>query len=294
MKNILGIEIDFRNLQKTGLSMTQAQSVSNICNQKVTMLLSKFDNIQNFSSQIEYNGKTVAVKKGNAVPADIKETLTQIGELSALQGYLMENIKAKVTLMNVISDFGFEFEKAPDYPEMQNRVDEAWGLAQLTTAEKGDFIFHEAMAAKYGQFIHKNGLLTSLRANLKKDSELEFIELKRDEKIPIEKTVFHTPEQLLEIHESLAVLHREHEQKLNYLKAKIKNLVSDENVRIQQRNQELQSEFQGKFQEWSSKRDIEQTKGLKEVAALRIFIIDLFKPQVDELLKGVEEKESTN
>ncbi len=55
---------------------------------------------------------------------------------------------------------------------------------------------------------------------------LEFMEIETGKKTPLKVTIHHTPEQLLEIHEELAALHRGYEQKVNYFKSKVKAFVS--------------------------------------------------------------------
>jgi hypothetical protein len=46
--------------------------------------------------------------------------------------------------------------------------------------------------------------------------------IKDGEKTPVEIKIHHNSEDLLKIHEELAALHRQYEQRVNYFKAKVK------------------------------------------------------------------------
>jgi hypothetical protein len=48
---------------------------------------------------------------------------------------------------------------------------------------------------------------------------------------------------LMVLHEEIAEQHRKYEQRVNYFKAKVKNLTSDENARIQKLNADKAAEF---------------------------------------------------
>jgi hypothetical protein len=115
-------------------------------------------------------------------------------------------------------------------------VNEKWGWDQLTVAEYNEFLEAEAFAAHIGQFIHKGGKLDQLRAELPTIKTLEFMEIETGKKTPMTISVHHKADDLMELHEELAGLHRGYEQKVNYFKAKVKNAVTAENARIAKEN----------------------------------------------------------
>lgn len=303
-----------RNLSAKGLSLSQAQSISNLCFQRTQDIAAQLSGINNYSKTFEHGAKTLTETPGKKLPADVVTLLMEKSRLHACQAFLMEHIQLKDKLIKETQRRGFVCElKDPETPEYKDfkvipSVDEEWGWIQLTNAEKNEYLEAEAFAAHIGQFIHKNGTLDHLRAELPNIKTLEFIELKRDEKTPLIVTVHHTPEQLLSLHNELAAEHRKHEQKVNYYKAKVKNLVTTENARIAKENAEAQSSVNAENQvlraEFQKKQEVyygevkrlqhefekSRQDEIKEIAALRIEVDPRFQPTIDLYLKQVSEE----
>ena len=68
-------------------------------------------------------------------------------------------------------------------------------------------------------------------------------EVQDGKKTPVKVTKHHHSQSLMQLHEDIAEQHRQYEQRVNYFKAKVKNLVSDENARIQKLNADKAAEF---------------------------------------------------
>jgi hypothetical protein len=186
----------------------------------------------------------------------------------------------------------------PDY-DVNYGVEESWGWQQLTDSEHSEYLQAEAMASHLGQFIHKHGKLTELRKELPGIPQVEWFSVKDGEKSPIKVTKHHVSGGLMILHEEIAELHRTYEQRVNYYKAKVKNLTSDENARIQKENADnaakflkLEKELNEKYKmaldayngevlrltmEFNSQRELK----IKETAALRINVDSRFQHIVD-------------
>ena len=109
----------------------------------------------------------------------------------------------------------------------------------------------------------------------------------------------HSADELLQLHEELAALHRGYEQRVNYFKSKVKNLVTAENARIarvngeeQARvnavNQKIMAEYEAEQKIWfdaekQAKFEFQQVieEQIKEIAAYRIQVPARFQPVVD-------------
>lgn len=235
------------SLAAKGLSMSTAQSISNLCNQRAKDITAQLADINNVSKELTIGTENYIETKGNPIPSNVVELLTAKAKLSATQAFLMENIKAKDTLINDIKSDYFMYEvPAPKKVELAsedlpNEVNEEWGWDQLTTAEYNEYLEAEAYASHIGQFIHKGGKLDKLRAELPTIKTLEFMEVEVGKKTPLKVSVHHTPEQLLTIHEELAALHRGYEQKVNYFKSKVKNSVTTQNAKVQKERGDIQA-----------------------------------------------------
>ena len=264
-------------LNKTGLSMSQAQTVSNLCNQMVRDIQMKLNMVNNASKTIFYQGTTHTMIQKCPLPSDIKWWLEKIGIYSACQGMLIENIKAKDTMLSELRNKQFvSTTEIPAYPELERyvpmaQVGEEWGWEQLTSAEIAEYIQSDSMAAHIGQFIHKNGKLDILRQELPQIPAMDWFKVNQitGETLPVTITIHHTTEQLWKTHEELAAVHREYEQKVNYYKAKVKNLVTAENARIaaengikqakvNQKNQDLMDVYTKELETYNGKVKVER------------------------------------
>jgi hypothetical protein len=299
------------NLQKSGLSLSQAASISNLCNQRAQEITNALAGVNNASKTFKSNGDTYTLEAAKALPGNVKEMLIEKGELHAAQAFLMSNIKAKDALLLEIKRRQFSHSiptpEKPTYVEFSptDLVSEEWAWDMLSQAEFAEYLEQEAYAAHVGQFIHKGGLLDDLRRGLNNVKALDFIELELGRKTPVKVDVHHKADELLKTHEELATLHRSYEMRVNYFKAKVKNLVTEENARISKENAVKQAEanvINAKLrQEYSDalakfndtvKVEFEQFEGarqasVQETAALRIGIDPRFQKTIDKFLKDL-------
>jgi hypothetical protein len=300
------------SLAAKGLSMSQAQSISNLCNQRSKDITAQLADINNVSKELVIGSDTYTEVKGNPIPANVVELLTAKARLSATQAFLMENIKAKDELINKIKYEGFQYSvEAPVRPQtisenIPTEVDEDFGWDTLTTAEYNEFIEAEAYASHIGQFIHKGGKLDRLRAELPTIKTLEFMEIEVGKKTPLKITIHHTAAQLLTIHEELAALHRGYEQKVNYFKSKIKNATTSENAKIQkergeiqarvnQQNSDLANAYKLAYEQWTAEQrkaqhEFEEKRQAKiqDAVNLKIEVAERFQSVVDEFLNQLK------
>lgn len=239
-----------RNLSTKGLSMSQAQSVSNLCNQNAVEIQRELDSYNNCSKTITVDGQSYLLQEGMSIPDNVIEKLKFKGDLHACQAFLMEAIKGKEAYMDELRratpDLSHlvkpERVYAPDFDELPG-VTESWGWKQLSDSEYSEYLQAEAMASHLGQFIHKSGKLSELRRQLPNTPSIEWFEVEEGKKTPVKVTKHHESQDLMELHEFIADEHRVYEQRVNYYKAKVKNLVSDENARIQKLNADNAAEF---------------------------------------------------
>ena len=295
------------SLATTGLSLSQAQSISNLCNQRVREIDNKLSVVNNASKQVTIDGVNYQETQPTPMPANVVDLLTEKARLSSAQAFLMENMRAKEDLLVSTRKQKFEFENIKPFPTRQNmelvseleEVDESWGWDQLTTAEYNEYLEAEAYAAHIGQFIHNRGKLDQLRKELPNIKTLEWLDVETGKKTPVRVITHHSADELLQLHEELAALHRGYEQRVNYFKAKVKNLVTAENARIarvngeeQARvnavNQKIMAEYEAEQKIWfdaekQAKFEFQQVieEQIKEIAAYRIQVPVRFQPVVD-------------
>ena len=239
-----------KHLSTKGLSMSQAQSISNLCNQRALEIQREIDSYNVCSKSIKVNGENYSLEDAYPMPSAILELLKEKGRLHATQAFLMEAIKEKDYVINRLIHTSFdsshivrpEFSEIPE-PDVPANVSESWGWEQLSESEHSEFLEADAMAAHLGQFIHKRGKLDNMRREVADLPSIEWMSVKEGEKTPVKINKHHTSQQLLATHEQIAAAHRTYEQRVNYFKAKVKNLVSDENARIQKVCSDLWAQY---------------------------------------------------
>ena len=300
------------SLASKGLSMSQAQSISNLCNQRSKDITAQLTDINNVSKELVIGEETYIETQANPIPVNVVQLLQAKARLSATQAFLMENIKAKDELINDIKYEQFKYDiEAPVRPTtisevLPNEVDADFGMDQLTTDEYNEYLEAEAYASHIGQFIHKRGTLDRLRAELPTIKTLEFMEIEVGKKTPLKVSVHHTPEQLLAIHEELAALHRGYEQRVNYFKSKAKNAITSENAKIQkergeiqarvnQQNSDLANAYKLAYEEWTANQrkaqhEFEEKRQarIQDAVNLKIEVAERFQDVVNEFLNQLK------
>ena len=305
------------SLASKGLSLSQAQSISNLCNQRALEITAKLSGINNYSKTVNHDGKTLTIVVGKELPTDVVALLTEKASLHACQAFLMENINAKDSLLKDLKRATADASSVefPDRPKtvsplvnQLSEVTEDWGWSQLSSGDICDYLEAEAFAAHIGQFIHQpsakgTGTLDTLRRELGQGiAPIDWMSIKEGEKTPVTITTHHTSEQLLAVHEELAGLHRGYEQRVNFFKAKVKNLTTAENARIAKINADAQNDAEklnndanavyetavkaANERVRSIQAEFEKTRQaqIKEVAALRINVDGRFQKVVDTFL----------
>lgn len=299
-----------------GLSISQAQSISNLCNQSATEITAKLLAVNNFKKTVKVEKEIKVIINPKPFPDNVVELVTKKASFHACQAFLMENIKAKDELLKVTRHAPADVSVV-NYPERPNFIDpvvgslaevsENFGWVLLTVPEYNEYLEAEAFAAHIGQFIHKNGILTGLRNELPNIPAIEWMTIKEGVKSPIDITVHHKPELLLSLHNDLAGAHRGYEQRVNYFKAKVKNLTTKENARIAKHNADLQNKaaktnnnLQVAY-ETAMKKATEQANDIRaefettrqqkisEIATMRINIDDRFQAVINEFLTKLPE-----
>lgn len=300
------------SLNTKGLSLSQAQSISNLCFQRTQDIANNLSVINNAEKTLKIDNETYVETVGNKIPDNVVGLLLEKALLHSTQAFLMENIKAKDAILKELKSKQFvsPFEY-PQYPNLQEAtvlelVDEKWGWEQLSVSEYNEYLEAESYAAHIGQFIHKGAKLDVLRQELSTIKTLEWITIEDGKKTPLKVSIHHTQDQLLEVHNNLAALHRKYEQRVNYFKAKVKNLVTEENARISRVNADEQAKVNSangillteynkavknfEARNLKAKQLLEQNrqKEIQKVAALRIDVDARFQPVVDKYLKQLE------
>ena len=295
-----------KQLGKNGLSMTDAQSISNAVNQACVEIENTINNFNVVSKTIKIDGESFDTQEANPI-VDIFDLLKTKSQLHGVQAWLMEALTAKTELMEAIreekfddSSFTLPKKEVIEGPNCLPLVDEDYGRLQLSSAELAEFLEQEAIASHYGKVIHKRGKLTSLRSQLAKHNALEWEVIEDGKRTPVRCKPHHNSNELLDIHNGLSDIWTRANKRVNYFNSKIKNLTNDENQRITNLNAKLKNDYasllktvnanyQIEVSNYNAKVDTAQSEfqnqqlvRLKEAAALNIVVDPRFKDIIDE------------
>ena len=302
------------SLSKKGLSMSEAASISNICNQKALDIANKLIVVNNYSRTIKIDGIDYIEKEGNELPSDVVALILLKAKYHGTQAFLMENVKAKDALLSSLKNESFIYNvAAPEAGRIEQanlipEVGDAWAREQLTLEEVNDYLSNETVAAHVGQFIHNRSILDSLRKELPTLKKLEWIEVEQGKKTPVVVKTHHTQEQLSKLHEEFSGIHIEAEQKVNFIKAKMKNLITAENARIAELNAaeltrvnsinaDIREAYTSASKLWREAHkvaeadfEVVRNKKIQEASALKIKTAPQFQDTVDEILNLLAKK----
>jgi len=309
------------SLATTGLSLSQAQSISNLCHQRATEIGKQLMAVNNYTKKITVDGVSHVTVKGVKLPDNVVDLLKEKAKLHACQAFLMENMKAKEDLLTSAKKETYQLPDGlksimPEKPKFVtpatlSNVEEAYGWEQLTAAEYNEYLEAEAYASHIGLFIHnEKSILGGLRNEINSIPAIEWMVVKGDgTKSPVNIEVHHTPEGLLKVHEELAGLHRGFEQKVNYYKAKVKNLTTERNAEIAKANADAQNDAEKQNNDLqvvyetamkkvheslnTAKAEFEKERQakIKAAAVLRIDVDQRFQEVINTFLKELPPQE---
>lgn len=305
--NITNQEFTTVLLSDKGLSMTDTQSISNFCNQQALEIQRVLDSANVHDKRFTFQREEYPVTEGKSLPSDVIPLLIEKANYHACQAWLMEAMKEKEILINLVTQeeftYSIEQPKAPDYLQFNPIRHVSYGLETLSYSERIDYLKNEAMASHIGSFIHKGGKLDKLRKQNSEEIQLEFVDMGNGGRIPVKVIRNHDSNWLLNLHNDLSNQHREFEKKVNYYKAKLKNAENTKNSQIEEQNAEKQREIQTKndmlqkdyrnlYENWSIGRNIAKSEFeknrfslLRKISDLKITVEPYFQPILDKFNK---------
>ena len=298
-----------------GLSITQAQSVSNLANQKAQSIKDDLNRWQIIKNTIKIDGTVHVLNHGVELSnSAVTEMLEEVGNLHALQAFLMFNLKSRENEMEEIEGRIFEWtiidkENKPVRPHSIPRIEfpNERTYDPLTAKERAEYLAAEAHASHVGQFIHKGEHLDLYRKNYYKLMDFD-TRTYNSVVYPVTKQEKVSKNALDALHESLSIQHREYNQRVNYFKAKVKNMLDAEiqrisvaNNKIDDENHKIYEQFGNKLDVWLNKQETAKSKARSEFDAqlssdlnafskLRITIPEEYKELTNSLMGTTQAK----
>lgn len=279
-------------LGSLGLTSAEANYTANIVKELCDKINNEIGNMSLFSAILTKGDKDHIFMKERKVE-DLQKKCMEEGNLYALSAWLREGIKEKDELINKVNNdsFGFIPENSTDIGReyTNNQIvlpTEASIRRELPINELAEFLSYEAKAAHIGKKVHPNGIFEKWFRELKNTPTLQLHPDNKEMIITLTQVILE--QDLYKIYFELQKEYREAEQKVNYYKAKIKNLLSEKTLEANNKNREARDKYQEDMNIITSKnvsinlqinnKRVEKTKELSE---LKIIIPNSLQSTLD-------------
>lgn len=276
-----------RFLGNQGLTLAEANYTANIVKELCEKINNEINRMSLFSSKLLYQGTEKDFTKVNKVE-ELERKCMEEGNLYALSAWLREGIKAKNNLIESANFDSFDIELLPQplmYKLISNLSEEDI-KKELPINELTEYLTYEAKASHIGKKVHPNGIFDRWFKALKDTPPLQIHSENKDFIISLTEIV--KEEDLYSIYFNLQKEYREAEQKVNYYKAKIKNILSEKTIEINNKNSEIRKTYQQECDKINSEnyklqKDIENKRleKVKELSDLKIIIPNNLQKTMD-------------
>ncbi|MFJ1474212.1 hypothetical protein ACILE9_08100 [Capnocytophaga cynodegmi] len=269
----------------SGLTSSEANYVCERIKERLKPIQNLVTNIATHTSSLE-GEKLDNFKKVE----NIDEKLEKIGTLYAISAYLRSAIKEKDNRINEISQKILQIRQKVEekvekidfeaLDKLKNITIEDF-LKTLSLEEVIKYKSCEAKAAHIGKFIHN---FDTLREEITKK---ELISLRQvGEKVfKIINVPLYEIEELQVLQEKLLAQHREFESEVNFYKAKFREFENQSKVNYEREFLRVSQTQQEKINQLVVSETAELIKIKEEIASFRIVIPNLYKTEIQDLLK---------
>ncbi|MFK8276042.1 hypothetical protein ACI76Y_10250 [Capnocytophaga cynodegmi] len=269
----------------SGLTSSEANYVCERIKEHLKPIQNLVTNIATHTSSLE-GEKLDNFKKVE----NIDEKLEKIGTLYAISAYLRSAIKEKDNRINEISQKILQIHQKVEekvekidfeaLDKLKNITIEDF-LKTLSLEEVIKYKSCEAKAAHIGKFIHN---FDTLREEITKK---ELISLRQvGEKVfKIINVPLYEIEELQVLQEKLLAQHREFESEVNFYKAKFREFENQSKVNYEREFLRVSQAQQEKINQLVVSETAELIKIKEEIANFRIVIPNLYKTEIQDLLK---------
>ena len=268
-------------LDEKGLTQSAANHQANMIKELMKVTKNNLKKTNGFTSEVSINSEKVSLDNFVKLP-DLKEQSLKEGYYYGLSAWLREAIEAKhqasslaeICALNSYIEEGEAIAPFTKLPPVMKHVlvksfTEQDALNELTIRERQEYLSVEAQAAHLGKKLHKaprrsdawradvpdndgEGKLAEIREQLQtfRASELREYSLGGASKqvCVVTNTALYTEEEINQLYTELQEQHRTYEARLNYYKAKIKDRISAENIRLREEYTRELSDAQTAYQ----------------------------------------------
>lgn len=265
-------------LDTKGLTTAEANYTANIIKELCERISNEIKQLTLFKGTLNFQGKQTEYNKVYKVE-NLEEKCLEEGNLYALSAWLREAIKAKEALLKQVENDNFNISllNEVNYDKATSLLTEDEVKYSLPINELAEYLAYEAKAAHIGKKVHPNGIFEQWFNMIKNTPKIQINEINKDYIVEFDQVV--DEKDLYQVYFTLQKEYREAEQKVNYYKAKIKNLLNERNQEINQKNRALQDKLSQDLEIQNSKNlalqaEINNLRGqkLKEVSELKIII----------------------
>lgn len=213
---------------KTGLTLTTANHLCNIAQEKLEKLKQKYAHLSFVKETVTYNSITATSKLPSNIKLDeIGNDIKKMCDANSFCAYMRSAIKAHNDVMVAFDTQVFKYKELPVIP-VQVTFDDI--LTEKDIKYLSNYYTLEAQAATYGKLIHPDGYVANARLEALESIEKP-VRLDKDKLILTTYDVIYDLKIIEDTYLNLQKLYHSYESKLNCLKAEIKNEVNRRNIK---------------------------------------------------------------
>lgn len=238
----------------SGLTTTSASYLANLAQEQVKANESWLNNLTftNETKTLVSSGKELVTRESNCKSLNtIKEVIESNAQFYTFIAYVKEAIKAKEKAICNLPSFNIwaddKFEEAPSEPLNVSELDV---IEEFNASEMQRYLKLQQYATVYGKCIHANGCISDARVNAQRyANNPTSVENLSNDVCVTKRAIAFSLDEIDEMYNELQATRREYDKQLNNIKFDIKSEVN-------KRNNELDKEYQAKYDAWRHKREL--------------------------------------
>lgn len=317
LKNILGSKLNIFFHPTEGITRSEANHLANVVKHNNEILYAGLARSGAAIVEVNIDGNNHTISNPDKLNP---EDLYTIGKNFGFSAWLREAIKfgddglAKLRSASLDQFIVADEDKVPEFsdliPPLIKRIPRVLNLNEnpnpadyLDIGELADYFYVESMSAHIGKAIHgKEGFINKIREETFKKEEFARFRL-NDKEYLANKTYMYSDEDINKLFMNLQAQHRNYEQKVNFYKAKIKNLASQEFVKASNEyklasdiaTQEYDAAMNAYQTErarrdnilnrWHTEMSNRKTQAVQYFSAFKVVIPNIFRSDYESLTK---------
>lgn len=275
-----------------GITVTQANYISNMAKESYMNIQKELDNIQFYTTEISLMGSSdkKVLREGTTDISKVSHKLLEIAKYKSLIAWFREAIKTKEFIVNTVKRLSREEIcmqlqiELPEMPVREKYPTEEELIMKYDIKQRNRYYWLDTLCSTLGKFIHPSGTLAVARENLANViHNPHVLHGEGRDAILYSKTPTKTTEEVDELFFDLQGKYRSYQSELNSMRYTIEQELNTEVHRIDTEYSFSMNNFNAKMREIDATVDKYRNELVIQKLKLRIAIPDALKETYNSL-----------